>query len=505
MALIRHGSLYTIHTSRRSAVRAVTDPDGTLIWRATYSPFGQADINEDPDCDGKSFTFHLRLPGQYADPEIHTNYNVHRHYDPATGRYQTPDPLGLADGVNTYAYVHSDPMNQVDPLGLYGIDLHYYMTYFLARKAGIPAETAQIIANATEYVDQNPQTLPCHGFECVIPNGQSLQLYHFTMNEDAAHRGDIAPRALATRLKAKGWIDADFDYDALAADEQAQWYERHRFLFPTSPQLARLRRAAFDLYPACGNRNPHAKAQLYGEYLHALEDSFAHRDNADEPYSRKQIPGMDEGYIGHGLAGHNPDKTYNHRGDPNLHLYNHQWNNNEIRTLAAEHAVFYKLRSDFSDVIQLNTNTTAQTYRATTDAIWSTLSGAEPGQLGYARIGYDSLLSDLNPFTSDHPIDGPKHNQRIGVLQRFNASHGEGLSKARQFLDQRLSELRIQEYGKTGKHEPSSDRIKYLGNITENDLKAQGFYYHDPDDGGKEKPALLLPCGSYKTESACSQ
>ncbi|HET7314192.1 DUF6765 family protein [Salinisphaera sp.] len=361
IAVIDHGTLYAVHTNRRGAPIAVAQTDGTLVWRASYTAFGKAQVNEDPDGDGQAFIFHLRLPGQYADAETGTHYNLYRTYDPATGRYQTPDPLGIADGLNAYAYVHSNPLNEIDPLGLYGIDLHYYMTYFLARMAGLDAETAQIIANATEYVDQNPQTQPCHGFLCSVPNGQSLQLYHFAMDEDAPYRGDLGTHALAARLKSKGWIDADFDYDALDSNAQAQWYESHRFLFPASPQLARLRRAALTLYPACGPRNPHAKAQLYGEYLHALEDSFAHRDNADKPYSRKQIPGMDEGYIGHGLDGHNPDKTYNHRSElPTTNIFR-QWNNNEARTLAAEHAVFYKLRSDFSDVIQQNTNTTAQT------------------------------------------------------------------------------------------------------------------------------------------------
>ncbi|TIX16112.1 MAG: hypothetical protein E5V41_14255, partial [Mesorhizobium sp.] len=33
------------------------------------------------------------------------NYNWHRHYDPTTGRYLQPDPLGMPDGPSRWAYV----------------------------------------------------------------------------------------------------------------------------------------------------------------------------------------------------------------------------------------------------------------------------------------------------------------------------------------------------------------------------------------------------------------
>src|SRR5690606_719375 len=58
-----------------------------------------------------------RFQGQYHDPEPGLHCNRHRYYNPNTGRFQTPDPIGLAGGLNNYQYV-PNPTGWVDPLGL---------------------------------------------------------------------------------------------------------------------------------------------------------------------------------------------------------------------------------------------------------------------------------------------------------------------------------------------------------------------------------------------------
>ncbi|TMR03793.1 RHS repeat-associated core domain-containing protein [Actinomadura soli] len=45
----------------------------------------------------------LRLPGQYHDPESGLHYNYHRYYDPVTGGFISPDPLGLTPQPNPHA------------------------------------------------------------------------------------------------------------------------------------------------------------------------------------------------------------------------------------------------------------------------------------------------------------------------------------------------------------------------------------------------------------------
>ncbi|NUP12223.1 MAG: RHS repeat-associated core domain-containing protein [Polyangiaceae bacterium] len=60
----------------------------------------------------------LRVLGQYADEETGLHYNWHRYYDPRTGRYTTPDPLGIDAGLDPFAYANNAPTSFVDPYGL---------------------------------------------------------------------------------------------------------------------------------------------------------------------------------------------------------------------------------------------------------------------------------------------------------------------------------------------------------------------------------------------------
>jgi RHS repeat-associated protein len=60
----------------------------------------------------------LRLPGQEYDSDTGLYHNGFRNYIPGWGRYLESDPIGLAGGLNTYAYASGNPLNAIDPYGL---------------------------------------------------------------------------------------------------------------------------------------------------------------------------------------------------------------------------------------------------------------------------------------------------------------------------------------------------------------------------------------------------
>ena len=77
-----------------------------------FSTFGelQAIQCDDVDCP-------IRYQGQWHDAETGLHYNRFRYYDPAVGRYISPDPIGLVGGLNVYQYAQNT-LRWIDPYGL---------------------------------------------------------------------------------------------------------------------------------------------------------------------------------------------------------------------------------------------------------------------------------------------------------------------------------------------------------------------------------------------------
>ncbi|ALN60868.1 Rhs family protein [Lysobacter enzymogenes] len=123
--LVGHGSaqkVMYVESDHLGTPRSIIDPSrNTAIWTwdAKGEVFGNDPPNQDPDLDGTTFVFNMRFPGQRYDAASGLVYNYLRDgYDPRTGRYSQPDPIGLSGGISLYAYAGSNPTSFSDPTGL---------------------------------------------------------------------------------------------------------------------------------------------------------------------------------------------------------------------------------------------------------------------------------------------------------------------------------------------------------------------------------------------------
>ncbi len=310
-------------TGRRRVIYLHLDHRGTPLAFSDIHGRGNrhADPYSDPwvqrvDAD-KYRIQNLRQPGHYFDAETGLHHQHYRSYDPRNHRYLQPDPLGYPDGPDAYRHAAGNPLARSDPLGLYEEDVHYYMTYFLAKVAGLSDRQSLVIAQADRYIDDNSYTQP-------FTSKAARAAYHFT-------QAGYDPAPTANDILTVQPVSARAT-NPRPATVLSRAYIESRIQNPSNPQLATLEGYAM-MAP-----NPCIKAQLYGEFLHAYQDTFAHRDDQNAPYGA-----LGGHVIAPGFPGHSPDKTYNHQDT----LMNVTWDVNEKRTLRMEFEVFTMLQNDF--------------------------------------------------------------------------------------------------------------------------------------------------------------
>lgn len=125
LSMTRGTSSYLYVRDRQGTVRGLLDgATRALVSRYDYDPWGL------PQGGTGTVENPFRYNGRELDAETGLYFNRARYYDPQLGRFISPDPIGLDGGINLYAYVGNDPVNQRDPSGLYAevVQVNHRMT-----------------------------------------------------------------------------------------------------------------------------------------------------------------------------------------------------------------------------------------------------------------------------------------------------------------------------------------------------------------------------------------
>lgn len=94
----------------------ITSPADAVVNAYAYDPFGT------PLAETEGITNAFKFSGQLGVRQTEDDllFMRNRFYSPSLGRFMTEDPIGLAGGdVGFYRYVQNNPVNFVDPWGLW--------------------------------------------------------------------------------------------------------------------------------------------------------------------------------------------------------------------------------------------------------------------------------------------------------------------------------------------------------------------------------------------------
>lgn len=98
-------------TDHLGSTRVLADSDGKLLTHYDIDPYGGAEVR------GSAYDNPYLYTGRELDASGLYYYRA-RYYHSGMGRFISEDPIGLAGGLNAYAYVEGNPIGNTDPLGL---------------------------------------------------------------------------------------------------------------------------------------------------------------------------------------------------------------------------------------------------------------------------------------------------------------------------------------------------------------------------------------------------
>jgi RHS repeat-associated protein len=204
VAMKTGSSVYYYHTDHLGSSSVITDASGNKAEELYYYPYGKTRYNS-------GINLKHKFTGQEEDGEVDLYYYGARYYDPAIGRFISPDSIVQEytnpQTLNRYSYVINNPLIYKDPTGHWGDPVHYGDTYSTCIVAGFPHWMAHEIASYDLQVD--------YGSNNPFPWGD--QSWHFNTNYSVKYADPFETRNIHFREQFDKTLAAIGKGDAVTA------------------------------------------------------------------------------------------------------------------------------------------------------------------------------------------------------------------------------------------------------------------------------------------------
>lgn len=116
----KEGNIFYYHQNELNSIEAISNAQGRLVEQYDYDVYGKQSISDslNNSLTGSLTGNRFGFTGQIYDSATGMNKFYFREYNPQTGLFNQRDPLDYDDGMGMYQYVHNNPANGVDILGL---------------------------------------------------------------------------------------------------------------------------------------------------------------------------------------------------------------------------------------------------------------------------------------------------------------------------------------------------------------------------------------------------
>ena len=201
--MTHQGELYYFNKDHLGSVKElIRHSDDQVIQEYHYSTYGQTSVH--PQNNNQEVSNSRAFTAREYEKELNLYYYRARYYDPSTGRFLSPDPIGFNGGdTNLYRYVLNNPLRYVDPFGLKNINLtghplpdNYYVNQLERSSVDVvyyddPSLNSRTLGETLRGRDYSAYR-PGDAINVAINPNQSALERNITVTHEAVHAYGIA-------------------------------------------------------------------------------------------------------------------------------------------------------------------------------------------------------------------------------------------------------------------------------------------------------------------------